>query len=62
MIKVPPLMARLRGCVAVWGVDSESCAWTVKLLTPAAVGVPENTPALLKVIPAGRVPEETDQV
>ena len=39
-----------------------SATCTVKLLVPAAVGVPLMTPALLKLKPAGSVPELTDQV
>jgi hypothetical protein len=62
MVKVPPLMASFKGCVAISGVFSESSAWTVKLVSPAAVGVPVITPALLNVSPVGRVPLETDQV
>jgi hypothetical protein len=34
----------------------------VKLEVPAVVGVPEITPALLKVNPAGRLPDATDHV
>jgi hypothetical protein len=34
----------------------------VKLAVPLAVGVPEITPALEKVSPAGRLPADTDQV
>ena len=37
-------------------------ALTVKLDVPAAVGVPEITPAALSVKPTGRVPTETSQV
>jgi hypothetical protein len=55
-------MASFKGCVAVSGVFSESSAWTVKLLSPAAVGVPVITPAALNVSPAGRFPLKTDQV
>ena len=43
--------------LAVWdvgGVESVTC--TVKLDVPAAVGVPEITPAVLTVRPAGSVP------
>ena len=31
-------------------------AWTVKVKLPAAVGVPERTPAVERVSPVGRVP------
>ena len=36
--------------------------WTVKLETPAAVGVPLKTPAEDSVSPAGSAPENTDQL
>jgi hypothetical protein len=62
MVKFPPLMASFKGCVAVSGVFSESSAWTVKLLSPAAVGVPVIVPLVLNVSPAGRFPLKTDQV
>ena len=38
---------------------SESVTVTVKLKVPDAVGVPEITPALLKLKPAGKVPGGT---
>ena len=47
-------------CVATCA--PESVAFTVNVLEPAIVGVPENTPALLMVTPAGRAPAEIDQV
>ena len=31
-------------------------AWTVKLKVPAAVGVPERTPPVVRVSPVGSVP------
>ena len=38
-------------------------AWTVKLVTPAAIGVPLNTPVtLFKIRPAGGAPVVTLQV
>jgi hypothetical protein len=41
--------------VAVWGVgEAESVAVTLKLVDPAAVGVPLMTPALDRVKPTGR--------
>ena len=36
--------------------------WTVKLLVPSVVGVPEITPAADKLSPAGSDPLDTDQV
>jgi hypothetical protein len=35
-------------------VVSESTTWNVMLVVDEAVGVPESTPALLSVRPAGR--------
>ncbi len=48
--------------VAVCCGVKESAAFTVKVLLPAAVGVPLITPAADNVSPAGRVPEDTVQV
>jgi hypothetical protein len=39
-----------------------SVAVTVKLVWPLAVGVPEITPLLERVSPAGRLPGATDHV
>ena len=40
-----------------------SCTCTVKVEVPAVVGVPEITPVeLVKVSPAGKLPDVTDQV
>ncbi len=39
-----------------------SVTWTVKLAGPGVVGVPLITPALDNVSPAGKVPDETDQL
>ena len=36
--------------------------WTVKLLVPDAVGVPEITPAEDRVMPPGRFPLDKDQL
>jgi hypothetical protein len=36
--------------------------WTVKLEVPVAVGVPEITPADVRVTPVGSVPLAIDQV
>ena len=62
ILTVPSLMTRVAFRVAVWGAVDESFAWIVKLLEPATVGVPERTPALLRVSPAGKVPAEMLQV
>ena len=52
------LIRTLRLAVAVWGVGvAESVTETVKLKVPKAVGVPETTPAGLKVTPAGSAPD-----
>jgi hypothetical protein len=43
--------------------ELESVTWTVKLLVPVAVGVPERAPVdELRANAAGKLPEETDQV
>jgi len=43
--------------------ELESVTRTVKLLVPVLVGVPEITPVLAaSVSPAGRVPEDRDQL
>jgi hypothetical protein len=42
--------------------DSLSATDTVKVEDPLAVGVPEMTPALDSVSPAGRLPEAIDHV
>ena len=48
-------------CVSVAITASVTC--TVKLDVPAADGVPEMTPVLLLILsPAGKLPEEIDQV
>jgi hypothetical protein len=39
-----------------------SVTLAVKLNVPVAVGVPVSTPLAFRVIPAGRLPEATDQV
>jgi hypothetical protein len=52
----------LRPAVAVLAVGvAESVTWTVKLEVPDVVGVPESTPEVLKLRPAGREPTVTDQ-
>ncbi len=43
-------------CVADSGVVPESVTFTVKVELPTLVGVPERTPLLDNVIPAGKVP------
>ena len=45
------------GALAVW--PSASVTWTVKDTVPAVVGVPEMTPALLRLSPVGSAPEVT---
>jgi hypothetical protein len=60
-LKVGALIVMLKIAVAVFAGDSESVTVTVKLVAPVVVpvGVPEITPALLKLKPAGRVPGGT---
>ena len=48
---------RLNAWLATTGVASESVAETVKLKVPLCEGVPARTPAVLKLMPVGRVPE-----
>ena len=48
---------RLNAWLATCGVASESAAETVKLKVPFCEGVPASTPEVLKVMPAGKVPE-----
>ena len=55
-------MVMLSCAVSVDGVDSESATCTVKVEDPTVVGVPEIAPALLKVSPAGRLPDARVQV
>ncbi len=43
--------------LATCGVASESAAETVKLKVPLCEEVPASTPEVLKVMPAGKVPE-----
>jgi hypothetical protein len=42
--------------------EEESVTCTVKVEVPAVVGVPEITPAELRLSPAGRDPDVRDQV
>ena len=46
-------------CVSVSFGEDESATCTVNVDVAAVVGVPEMTPALLKLRPAGRLPEVT---
>ena len=48
--------------VAVARLDEASVTATVKLEVPAAVGVPEITPAVERVRPEGSVPADRDHV
>ena len=47
-------------CVALGAVPLNAC--TVNELEPAAVGMPDSTPPVLSVKPAGSVPVTTDHV
>ncbi len=60
MLKDGPAMEMLNGWVAVAFALSVTC--TVKLAVPAADGVPLMVPAADNDNPAGRDPDETDQV
>jgi hypothetical protein len=48
--------------VAVFGTAELSTTRTVKLYSPAVVGVPLSTPAVFIVTPAGGAPDVMDQV
>lgn len=52
----------LKLAVAVVAGEPESVTLTVNVEDPLVVGVPEITPAVESVSPAGKVPEETDQL
>jgi len=47
---------------AVWAGDSLSVTIMVNVDVPLVVGAPEITPVLDSVRPAGRLPDETDQL
>ena len=47
---------------AVWAGDPLSFTVTLKLAVPLAVGVPEITPPLDSVNPAGKLPDAIDHV
>ena len=53
---------RVTCCVALNGVTEASVTLTVNVKLPMAVGVPERTPPVLRLRPAGRLPLEVDQV
>ena len=57
-----PVTTMLNCFSADFGGVKLSATLTVKLEVPVAVGLPEMVPELLKLRPAGRLPEETDQV
>jgi len=48
-------------CVSVSFGEDESATCTEKVEVAAVVGVPEMTPALLRLRPAGKLPEVTVQ-
>ena len=67
MLKVVGVLAagvtaieKLIVCVSAGEVESE--AVIAKVDVPLAVGVPDSTPALESVSPAGRLPDETVQL
>jgi hypothetical protein len=55
-------MMILNPWLALSGDVPESFTDTLNEKVPAWVGVPEIAPLLLSVDPAGRLPEETDQL
>ena len=54
------VMVRVNAFVADALFLSVTC--TVKLAVPVAVGVPLRTPPLLKLNPAGKLPDASDQL
>jgi hypothetical protein len=54
-------MVTVNDLVAVSLGDDESATCTVNVEEPAVVGVPESVPPLLRLRPAGKVPEATLQ-
>jgi hypothetical protein len=61
-VGVAAMMLILNARLAVWGDELESFTDTLNEKFPDWVGVPEMAPMLLSVDPAGRLPEETDQL
>jgi hypothetical protein len=63
-VKAPAEIGKLlKSWVAVCGVADVSVTWTVKLLLPAAVGVPETVPeAPSKLSPGGKDPALIENV
>jgi hypothetical protein len=53
---------RVMVAVAVWAGEPASWTVTPKEKFPLAVGVPETRPVGARLSPAGRAPEEIDQV
>jgi hypothetical protein len=51
-----------RFTLALWAGELESVTVAVKLEVPVAVGLPEITPELLRLSPAGRLPPVTAQL
>src|SRR5690349_520995 len=61
VVGVGGMTVRLRPCVSVSA--AASATFTVKLLVPTPVGVPEITPVVeLSASPDGSVPDRTDQL
>ena len=61
-VSPPELAATILSVSCREAEPAEFCAVTVKVYLPVAVGVPEITPALLRVSPVGRLPDVTDHV
>jgi hypothetical protein len=55
-------MAMLNALCTVCGVLLESATCTVKFAVPAVVGVPEISPLVDRVRPAGKLPATSDHL
>jgi hypothetical protein len=61
-VEEPGVIVIDNGLDADWAGELESITLTVKLLDPAAVGVPLIVPLEAKVKPEGKLPELTTQL
>ena len=61
MLSTPAAMVTVYAWVAVKIGEEESSTFTVNVEDPAVVGVPESLPSVLKLKPAGNVPDATLQ-
>ena len=62
MSRVGYWITRLSSCCAVLGGEDVSVTWTVKVEVPVFLGVPEITPAELRLKPVDSFPLTTDQL